>query len=75
MSSTNDRYDPSGEAAIWQAASDLVVAMKDDRLSEDWNAALDQAARRLESEGRGIRQGSGMYYRVITGSQREPRED
>lgn len=68
-----DRYDPNGEAAIWQAASDKVASLKrggDD--SDDWNAALEQAARALESEARGIRQQNGMYYRVISGSKYDP---
>lgn len=74
-SNGNDRYDPTSEAAIWQAASNLVAEMKNDQQSEDWNAALEQAARRLENEARGIRQGNGMYHRVISGSRYEPRDD
>ena len=74
-SNGNDRYDPTGEAAIWQAASNLVAEMKNDQQSTDWNTALEQAARRLESEARGIRQGNGMYYRVISGSKHEPYTD
>lgn len=73
MSTTPDRYDPTGEAAIWAAASQLVAEMKSDQLSEDWNAALEQAARKLENEARGIRQGvGGMYHRAITGSSYQP---
>jgi GNAT superfamily N-acetyltransferase len=64
----NDRYDPHGEAAIWNQAANLVCGLKrTDDGSEDWNAALDQAARMLENEGRGVRQRNGMYYRVISG--------
>jgi hypothetical protein len=74
-SNGNDRYDPTGEAAIWQAASNAVAKMKTDQQSEDWNAALEQAARRLENEARGIRQGAGMYHRTISGSRYEPRDD
>jgi hypothetical protein len=71
----HDRYDPTGEAAIWQAASNLVADMKNDALSSDWNSALEQAARALESNALGIRQGSGMYHRVISGSGYEPLAD
>ena len=38
MSTTPDRYDPTGEAAIWASASQMVAEMKSDELSEDWNA-------------------------------------
>ncbi|UAK36175.1 hypothetical protein K8O92_33395 (plasmid) [Nocardia asteroides] len=76
MNDNADRYDPTGEAAIWQAASSLVAGMKDPALSEDWNTALDQAARALDNEARGIRQGpGGMYYRSITGSNHQPLRD
>lgn len=65
-----DRYDPSGEAAIWQAAAELVTTLKRDDAPDasTWNAAIEQAARALDVEARGIRQRDGMYYRVITGS-------
>jgi hypothetical protein len=33
----------------------------------DWNTALDQAARTLERHGREIKQANGMYYRPLTG--------
>ena len=76
MSTTPDRYDPTGDAAIWASASQLVAEMKSDQLSEDWNAALEQAARKLENEARGIRQGvGGMYHRSITGSSYQPLSD
>lgn len=66
-----DRYDPTGEAAIWQAAASLVSGMKSDDLPEGWNAALTQASRALESEARGIRQTvGGMYIRQISGTPR-----
>jgi hypothetical protein len=72
----SDRYDPTGEAAIWQAASGLVASLKSDSLSVDWNAALEQASRALENEARGIRQTTGgMYYRGISGSKHEPHSD
>ncbi|MBF6284475.1 hypothetical protein REK76_29410 (plasmid) [Nocardia farcinica] len=68
-----DRYDPTGEAAIWDRAAELVSSMRDLNLSTDWNTALEQAARALSNEARGIRQGpGGMYYRVISGSNHEP---
>lgn len=63
-----DCYDPTGEAAIWQQAAEMVASLKvpgDDM--EQWNAALEQASRLIENEGRAIRQRDGMYYRVITG--------
>ncbi|WP_433308075.1 GNAT family N-acetyltransferase (plasmid) [Actinoplanes sp. CA-030573] len=64
----SDRYDPDGEAAIWQQASQLVIGLKlPDEPQPGWNAALEQAARALDNESRAIRQGNGMYYRVITG--------
>ncbi|GAB4590394.1 hypothetical protein [Nocardia sp. IFM 10818] len=69
--STNgdDRYDPTGEAAIWQAAANLIASMKADDNPEGWNAALTQASRALENEARGIRQSvGGMYYRQISGT-------
>lgn len=69
-------YDPTGEAAVWEAASRLVAEMKPsepipgDEEHEFWNAALTQAARELEKRGREIRQANGMYYRVLDGSDR-----
>lgn len=63
-----DRYDPIGEAAIWQEASNVVEGMRHQPLpSPDWSAALDQAARTLDCRARAIRQAQGMYYRVIDG--------
>ncbi|MBF6234816.1 hypothetical protein IU436_28670 [Nocardia farcinica] len=71
-----NRYDPTGEAAIWDRAAELVMSMRDPALSTDWNAALEQAARALSNESRGIRQGpGGMYYRAITGSDYTPLPD
>jgi len=63
-----DRYDITGEAAIWQEASELVAGLKlheppIDQLS--WNTALEQAARTLENRAREIRQRNGMYFRVL----------
>ncbi|WP_306358973.1 MULTISPECIES: hypothetical protein [unclassified Nocardia] len=76
MTANDDRYDPTGEAAIWQAAANLVSEMKNDDNPEGWNAAFTQAARALESEARGIRQGvGGMYYRQISGSNYNPLTD
>ncbi|WP_280507268.1 hypothetical protein [Nocardia flavorosea] len=75
MSESNgaqDRYDPTGEAAIWQKAAALVGELRTPEQTEAWNAAITQAARVLESEARGIRQAGGMYYRVISGSGHEP---
>jgi GNAT superfamily N-acetyltransferase len=75
----SDRYDPTGEAAIWYQASQLVNSLKryaeDDDQLRPWNSALDQAARMLENEGRGIRQTNGMYSRVISGQHARPRAD
>lgn len=63
-----DRYDPHGEAAIWMEAAQLVSGLKrSDPGAESWNAALEQAARALDCEARGVRQSNGMYYRVISG--------
>ncbi|MEU1956793.1 hypothetical protein [Nocardia rhamnosiphila] len=68
-----DRYDPTGEAAIWSRAAELVASLRTPEMSEDWNAALEQASRALDSEARGVRQGKGgMYYRVISGSDYDP---
>lgn len=72
MSTEPNRYDPTGEAAIWDRAAELVMGMRDPELSTDWNIALEQAARALSNESRGVRQANGMYYRVITGSGYEP---
>lgn len=64
----SDQYDPTGEAAIWQQASTLVDSLRiPGGDMEQWNAALEQAARLLENEARAIRQRDGMYYRVISG--------
>jgi ribosomal protein S18 acetylase RimI-like enzyme len=69
-----DRYDPTGEAAIWDRAAQLVAKMALDTGPEDrWNVALSQASRALENEARAVRQGTGgMYYRVITGEDYTP---
>ncbi|MFI9538287.1 hypothetical protein ACIG56_34280 [Nocardia fusca] len=68
-----DRYDPTGEAAIWSRAAELVASLRTPEMSEDWNTALEQASRALDSEARGVRQGQGgLYYRVISGSDYEP---
>lgn len=70
MRDTDDRYDPTGEAAVWNEAAALVGGMTLDQppISPDaWNTALDQAARALENQGRAIRQAAGMYHRVISG--------
>lgn len=70
-----DRYDPTGEAALWDRASDLVMSLQHPDQSSDWNAALEQAARMLSNESRGVRQAGGMYHRVITGSNYQPKTD
>lgn len=75
MSTEPERYDPTGEAAVWTRAAELVMSMRDPQLSEDWNTALEQAARALSNESRGIRQANGMYYRSITGSNHQPLDD
>lgn len=63
-----DRYDPTGEAAIWQDAANVVNDMRRRPLpNESWNAALEAASRELETHARQIRQAQGMYYRVIDG--------
>ncbi|MFK4091093.1 GNAT family N-acetyltransferase [Kribbella sp. NPDC020789] len=68
-----NRYDPTGEAAIWAEAAAMVSEMKlPDGMPDDvhgyWNAALTQAARALEKRGGEVRQAGGMYYRVLDGS-------
>lgn len=68
MSTQPDRYDPTGAAAIWIRAAELVTALRDPELSTDWNTSLEQAARALHNESRGIRQDGGMYYRTISGT-------
>jgi hypothetical protein len=64
-------YDPTGEAATWESAAALVSAMKrgpvDGDERNDWDTALTQAARALETEGRKVKQRNGMYYRVLDG--------
>lgn len=68
----DDHYDPQGEAAIWTQAATLIMSLKrTDPDTDQWNAALEQAARVVETEGRAIRQRNGMYYRVICGSERQ----
>lgn len=70
-------YDPTGEAGIWEAASRAIAALKTsepipgDEEHDFWNAALTTAARELEKRGREIRQGNGMYYRVLDGSNQD----
>lgn len=68
---TSDPYDPTGEAAVWQAASNLVSSSKADPapdVLDPWNTALEQVSRKLEDEARGVRQANGLWYRVISGS-------
>jgi GNAT superfamily N-acetyltransferase len=66
-----NNYDPTGEAAVWQAASRHVMGMQGEKIPGDthdhWNAALVQAARALDVRAREIRQAGGMYYRVMNG--------
>lgn len=68
MRDTNDRYDPTGEAAVWAEAAQLVSSLKGDQppRPDAWNTALEQAARALDSRGRAVRQAAGMYHRVIS---------
>jgi GNAT superfamily N-acetyltransferase len=69
MRDTDDRYDPTGEAAVWNEAATLVTSLKTDQPPTDpaaWNTALEQAARALENQGRAVRQAAGMYHRVIS---------
>ncbi len=64
-----DRYDLSGEAAVWNEAAALVASLKTTSREgnpDGWNTALDQASRALEDRGRAIRQAGGMYHRVIS---------
>jgi GNAT superfamily N-acetyltransferase len=71
LRTTEDRYDPTGEAAIWQEAAEIVNGMKlaeKPNSPDAWNTALDQASRSLENQGRAVRQAAGMYHRVITGN-------
>lgn len=67
-------YDPTGEAAVWEAAAALVTSMKRGPVAGDehnnWDTALTQAARALETEGRKIKQRDGMYYRVLDGDRK-----
>lgn len=70
---TQHDYDPTGEAALLERAAQRVKELKrPDRMPDDphgyWNAALDQAAKALDSDARKIKQGNGMYYRVLDGS-------
>lgn len=63
-----DRYDPNGEARIWQEASDAVMGLTRRPLPDPaWAAALEHAARELERRGREVRQAAGMYYRPLVG--------
>lgn len=66
-------YDPTGEAAALERAAARVKELKrPDGMPDDpngyWNAALDQAAKALDSDARKIKQGNGMYYRVLDGT-------
>lgn len=63
-----DRYDPTGEAAIWQKAANRVQerALDEPPVSDTaWNDGLTQAARDLENVARNVRQAGGMYHRVF----------
>jgi GNAT superfamily N-acetyltransferase len=72
-SAMSDIYDPQGEAAIWNQAVSLIAGLKrSDPGTEQWNAAIEQAARMVDNEARAVRQRNGMYYRVISGSQYAP---
>lgn len=63
-----DRYDPTGEAAVWQEAANLVDQMRHQPMpSPEWSAALEHVSRTLEVRGREIRQAQGMYYRPLDG--------
>jgi hypothetical protein len=69
----SDRYDPDGRVAAWEEAAALVKSMQvpdgmPDDVHDYWNTALTQAARGLETEGRKVKQGNGMYYRVLNGT-------
>lgn len=72
-----DRYDPTGEAAKWHEAADVVSSMRGQKIPGDdlgiWDAALTQAARELENRARAVRQSNGMYFRVISGPGAESR--
>jgi GNAT superfamily N-acetyltransferase len=71
-----DQYDPTGEAAVWLAASDVVSGLKNPAMAEvdrdTWNSALEQAARLLDLRAREIRQTNGMYYRAMYGGANPP---
>jgi len=67
---SDDPYDPTGEAAVWQAAASLVNSVKSDDVGsvvDPWNTAIEQASRVLDNEARGVRQRNGVWYRVISG--------
>lgn len=73
MALTPSRYDPTGEAGVYEAASRLAAEVKvPDGMPEDqydyWNTAVQQVVRALEKKGREIRQENGMYYRPLTGN-------
>jgi GNAT superfamily N-acetyltransferase len=76
MDANKDQYDPTGEAAIWLAAADVVRELKLESIPGDqhryWNTALEQAERALDTKAREIRQAGGMYYRPMNGI---PKED
>lgn len=64
-----DRYDETGEAQIWQNASDLVAGLRNQPVpSPDWIAAYDQVSRLLARRADEVRQAGGMYYRVLDGN-------
>ena len=54
MTTEPGRYDPTGAAAIWDHAAELVTGMRDPELSTDWNAGLEQAARALGSKSQEV---------------------
>lgn len=68
-----DRYDPTGEARIWYRAAEELAAMArephpgEEDSVDHWAAALEAAARRLDTHAREIRQAHGMYYRPLDG--------
>lgn len=70
LRTTADRYDPTGEAAIWNEAASIAAEVKlagQAGTEGGWNVACEQIARALENRGREVRQANGMYYRVIDG--------
>lgn len=59
MTTEPDRYDPTGAAAIWDRAAELVSAMRDPELPIDWNTAIEQAAHAL-NDGSRAGEGTGL---------------